>query len=418
MSLKFKIATNTFVQILGRFITAGTTFLITILIAREFGAEGYGEFTKIMTFVAFFYLISDFGLNAIAVKQISENEAEKEKIFANFLSLRIFSSVILVLLAIFIAAFLPYYQSQNQGFSSFVKLGIFIASFTIVTQAIFTTVNILFQKNLRYDLSVLSASTGTLFLLLWTIILISLGATLFLVIGGYIAGGVVMATMALFFARRFLKQLYLTFELKIWKKIFWQTLPLGLTLIFNLIYFRADMMILSFLRPNIEVGIYGLAYKFFEFPLAFATFFMNSTYPVILARVKDGDLKPLIKKLTIFLISAAFLITVIIFVAAPLLTLIKAEFSSSILALRVLSLSLPAFFLSSLFMWVLIAGGKQKLLAIFYGLSMLINVILNVVLIPRYGYLAAAGITGASEFLVLVLTGAGVIAFLKNCPRQ
>ncbi|KKU85598.1 MAG: Polysaccharide biosynthesis protein [Candidatus Gottesmanbacteria bacterium GW2011_GWA2_47_9] len=95
--------------------------------------------------------------------------------------------------------------------------------------------------------------------------------------------------------------------------------------------------------------------------------------------------------------------------------MIKSDFSASIPALRVLSLGLPFFFLTSLTMWTLIALKKQWALAGIYGLSMVINIALNLWLIPVYGYMAAAWITVLSEGVVLLLSG---IFLLKMFPPQ
>src|SRR3972149_4780052 len=115
MNLKIKIVANTLVQTLGRFISSGTTFLITVLVARQFGAEGYGEFTKIMTYVALFYLISDFGFNAVALKQMTEKEEEAGKAFRNLLGLRLFGALFLIFLALAALNFLPYNSFLTRG---------------------------------------------------------------------------------------------------------------------------------------------------------------------------------------------------------------------------------------------------------------------------------------------------------------
>ena len=420
MGLKFKIAANTLAQIIGKGITAGVTFLVTIFVARQFGAEGYGEFAKIMSYVAFFYLITDFGFNAIVIKQITDKEGETERFFRNLLGMRLGGSLILVFVALALLSFLPYSPSLNQGFSPLSKLGIVIATFTILTQALFLTANVLFQKNLRYDLSVLASSAGSISTLFFVFAFTSLRASLLLVIVSYAVGGVLMAGLALIFARRFLPQTGPLFDFSLWRKLFWQTLPLGATLVFNLIYFRIDIMILALLRANFEVGVYGLAYKFFEFPVTFVTFFMNSIYPVMLFRAKENNerLKSLIKKLVIFLVPLSLLLTLALILFAPYLTLIKPDFAPSVLALRILSFSLPLFFLSALFMWVLITLGKQKLLAIFYGFSMILNICLNLIFIPRYGYLAAAVITCLTELAIVLLTGTAAFSFLSPAIKE
>ena len=66
-----KVIANTVFQIIGKAITAATTFLLTIIIGRSLGPAGYGEFTKIFVFVGYFYAIYDFGLNNIFVKVTS-----------------------------------------------------------------------------------------------------------------------------------------------------------------------------------------------------------------------------------------------------------------------------------------------------------------------------------------------------------
>jgi len=191
-------------------------------------------------------------------------------------------------------------------------------------------------------------------------------------------------------------------------------LPLGLTLIFNLIYFKADALILSVFRPTSEVGIYGLAKSFFEFPLAVPTFFMNAVYPILLSAKRKAQSAKLIKKSAIFLLIFSLLFSVICYLLSPYLVLIKSDFADSVLIFRILSAYLPIFFLSSLFMWTLIALGKQKLLVLIYGKVMIINLLLNLFLIPRFGYLAATIILGISELMVLGLTGGFCLEFLKR----
>lgn len=413
MNQKQKIAFNTLVQIGGKLITAGVAFLITILVARQFGVEGYGEFTKIMTYVALFYLMGDFGFNAIILRQM-ETSSKGESLFSNLLGLRIILSVFLISLSFLILFFLPYNSLINQGFSPFVKLGIIIASLTILTQAIFTTTNVLFQKNLRYDQSVFAASFGSFITLISVAFFVFLRAPLLTIIASFIIGSTATAIVALNLASHW-EKIRLAFNFSLWRRLFWQTLPLGLTLIFNLVYFRLDTLILTLLRPTFEVGIYGLAYKFFEFPLAIPTFFMNSLYPVMLKyKESPAKLMSLVKKTSFFLLVLSLFLLIFLFFLAPLLTLIRSHFSLSVLAFRILIASLPLFFLSSLFMWLLIALEKQSLLAFLYGLTMVFNIILNLIFIPQYGYLAAAVTTGLTELLILILTGFWGWQFLKR----
>lgn len=416
MNLKLKIATNTLVQIIGRLITSGVTFLITVLVTRQFGLEGYGEFTKIMVYVALFYLISDFGFNAVVLKQMTEEEEKQEFLFSNLFGLRLIFALFLIFFALAILSFLPFNSYLNQGYSPTVKLGIIILSLTIITQAIFTTGNVIFQKKLRYDLSVLASSFGSALTAIFVLSFTYLTAPLLAIISSYIFGGIFMAAVSIYFVKKIIKNFRLGFNSVIWLKYFKQALPLSATLIFNLIYFRIDMFILSFTRPNIEVGIYGFAYKFFEFPLVIPTFLMNSIYPVMLLKEKEsrGKLVKIIKTTAAVLLILSVSLTVISIIFAPLITLVRSDVDRSITALRLLSFSLPLFFLSSLFMWALITIGKQKIMMLIYFFSMLLNIILNLVFIPRYGYMAAVITTIFSELIVVLLTGYALVNLLKR----
>lgn len=392
MSTRRVVAINTASQLIGKFLSAGTAFLVSFLVARNFGAEGFGEFTKITTYVAFFFFIADFGLNAIFLQQKTP--------FSILLGLRAAGGLLLIFLSLAILAFIPH--GQDQGYTGFVRLGIILFSPAIFFQGLITTTNAIFQKQLRYDLATMAITAGAagtivaLWIFQWSGILGSIFAL--------ITGSIVTAIAALFLSRQFVDSLSIRIRIPDMIKLFLPAVPLGLTLLFNLVYFHADSVILTITRSTTEVGIYGLAFKVFEVPLVIPTFFMNAVYPLML-KTKSENFVALFKKSFIALFITSLVSLIAMWFASPLLLFIRADFAASIGVLRVLSLGMPFFFMSSLVMWALIALKKQYLLAIIYGCSMLLNILLNIWLIPLYGYMAAAWITVVSEAVVLLFSG-------------
>ena len=85
-SLFRSIASNTLFQLVSKVITMTITFGLTFLISRDYGSYGYGLFTIFQSFPAVFYIISDFGLNAIGAREVSKNFKEINKIFNNILA--------------------------------------------------------------------------------------------------------------------------------------------------------------------------------------------------------------------------------------------------------------------------------------------------------------------------------------------
>ncbi len=404
MGFKFKVIYNTMIQTAGRLFTGVITYLITLLLVRQYGPIGFGEFIKILTFVSYFYIMADFGLNAVVVKQLEE-KVDNKYLLGNLLGLRMAISLVLIFVAVSLLAFLP--QGVNQGFTPVVRIGIIIGSLTILTQSIITTTNAYFQKTLRYDKSVLAAALGYLLSFLLAYIFASSQAPIFLLALAYVSGGVLTVAVSFWLLP---EKIIPQFDFFYWRSIFVKSLPLGLTLILNLVYFKADSFILTLLRSTEEVGVYGLAYKFFETALVFPTFFMNSMYPVFLAKLKirREDFLVIFKKSGVVLVFSSLLITAALYVFAPLLINFTSgpkslDFIGATGALRVLSLSLPFFFISSFLMWFLITHDKQKILVPIYTLSMFLNVVLNLVLIPVYGYMAAAVTTLMTEAFVTIL---------------
>ena len=390
--MKKIVAVNTVSQLIGKAISAATMFFVTLIVARNLGATGYGDFVKITTFVAFFYLIVDFGINAIFLQY------KEKEYWSALVILRLAGGALLIVVSLILLGFLP--GSSNQGYTPMVRLGILLFSPTILFQGLITTGNAIFQKRLRYDLATWAVFFGSVA----TILLLWKPANLLMVIGVVAAGTFVTAILSFLFATRLIGRDRYSPTVNQLKRLLIPSIPLGITLLFNLVYFRADSVVITLTRPTVEVGVYGLAYKVFEVILVFPTFFMNAVYPLML-RENHAQLKKIFMNSFLFLLLASLVSLTALWFLAPLLSMIRSDFAPSIGALRVLSLGLPFFFVTSTTMWALIALKKQFALAVIYGASMLVNVAGNILLVPRFGFMAAAWLTVACEGLVLVLSG-------------
>lgn len=402
------VARNTVFQMAGRLVAACATLAITVFVASRFGSTGYGEFVKITTFVAFFYLLADFGLNAIYLK--------KQSAWEDLLVLRILMCCVLVLVLIAVLTVLPF--GASQGYTAFARLGILLFAPSILFQAIITSTNAVFQKHLRYDIATAAIVIGSLVSVLFLLTAAAAGSSETGIILSVLSLLLGSAATALVGVSAVLAWFHKKHESPTFSRL-WSLLvagaPLGVTLLFNLVYFRIDSIILALTRSTQEVGIYGLAYKVFELPLVFPTFFMNAVYPIMLGVISDTSTSLSVNKreaisktfLRIFFRSAIFLsliafcLSLVFWFAAPALSIIRSEFATSVSLFRILLLSLPIFFMTSLTMWSLIALGKQRALVFIYGTSMLMNIGLNVALVPTFGAVAAAWITVVSEAMVL-----------------
>lgn len=397
-----KIIFNTGSQVIGKIVSAASTLIITLLIGRSLGPAGFGEFTKIFVFIGYFYTFADFGANSIFVREKSES-----KLFRVLIGLRLVVSLTLAISAVAISLLLPYNPQFETGFSPEVKLGIIFASLTIVTQALFTTANALFQKKLRYDLSALATIAGSLILIASTLYLYLTTASILPYVFAYIFGGITFVLVSfILIVDKFKQSVNPIFDKQQFRSLITLSWPIGIALILNLVYFRIDVLILANYKDSAQVGLYGLGFQFFQAALAVPIFFANALFPVLSDLFKKNiiEFNKTVKFSLVFLTLASFGLTVFLILVSYLIPIVyDPRYTGSGVALRILSLGMPFFFISALLWHLLIIYNKQKLLIYIYACGAVFNLVANLYFIPIYGFIAASIITVISEMIVTVL---------------
>ena len=414
---------NTFYQLVAKVVTTVSTLVVTILITKSFGVEGFGQFTIAMTYAALFYLAVDFGINAITTKELTHDPSLIPHYFKNLVAMRVALSLIVMFLGLFILLFLPY--------SNFLKIAVTISLFTILNQALFTSATAIFQTLLRYELAAIADIVGAITTLLLVILATYLGGNILLVLISFVLGGFLRILVGYKIISRHTSGFGLSWDFTLWKHLFILALPLGITAVFSQIIANSDKFLISIsdlpfgLTHEIASGYYGLAYKIFEVSLVVPAFFVNAAYPIMVKNSHEGPKKLLttIKKMYFAMLVLSLLAAVTGTVLTPSIIQIfksgKGDFSQSTQILQILISALPIFYLSAISLWLVITVGKQKLLVIIYGLAAVLNIVLNLIFIPVYGITTAAVTTILTEiFIVSFTTTIGMRTLLKEIKSQ
>lgn len=393
-----KISAQTLWQVLGKLSTSIASIFIIGLVARRYGEEGTGVFTLALTYLGFFYLAADFGLNTYVMPKLMGKDflANWVKLFG----LRLGLSTILVLICLAALPFLPFSDSE------LFRVSVWFGSLAIVASGVISSANAFFQSRLLYSFSSLAVfvnSVVTSILALFSVLVISYLPSLFLVhMLGLMAGAVV----SLLLVRLKTKSIRVVIDFRFIKQTLIGAWPISLTLLLNVVYFRIDGFILGAYRSFSEVGLYNLAFQIFQSALVFPTFIMNALYPILLKSYKKdmSFFKNQVKLAFLMLLGISILgvIATVVFGGWVVQILGGGGFEGSKEALNILAISFPAFFLSSLLMWLLIIFHKNKLMLIIYLMGLGINFGLNLYLIPRYSYIGAAWVTVICEYLILL----------------
>lgn len=395
MQVYKKIAVNTIYQVVARIAATGSSFFITLFIARHFGVSDYGDYAKVTAYISIFYLFVDLGLNSIFLQNDDAHVRFKDLLYA-----RLLLALGIVIVANAIGFVLPYNSVTGIGFSPMARLGIVIFSGTLITESILFSASVVFQRKLIYQSFMLATILGSLTTLILVVTFGLFHLPLLFVFVAFLLGAIIEVVFALLYTEE--KLFPISFESKFIKQLFYATLPVALMLIFNMIYFRVDMILLSLFKPSTDVALYDVSYRVFDFLIALPLFLSNVLYPKLIADEKNS--RNANSKLALYVGIFAFLGGAIAlpmwFVSPVIFEFIKPQFIGATTPMHLLLLSLPVFFITNILQWILIAKKRQKILAWIYGGLMLSNIILNVLFIPRYSYVASAIITGVSEAIV------------------
>ena len=180
--------------------------------------------------------------------------------------------------------------------------------------------------------------------------------------------------------------------------------PLFLSSFFTIFLNQTDILMLSYYLPADQIGIYSIANR-----LAVLVFFLaSSTFAIfspaiarLLGKDQREDIESLLNKVTrLILIGTIPIFLIITIFSKEALTIFGKEFTAGNTALLILASS---FLFNSLIGFagqILGVMGRSKLILINSLGASILNIVLNYVLIPRYGIIGAAMATGFSIFAI------------------
>ena len=196
-----------------------------------------------------------------------------------------------------------------------------------------------------------------------------------------------------------LKKSVSTPEILASKKLWTEATTLGLVLFLNQFYFRIDTVMLGVLASESEVGLYSVAFNLME-----GTFFIPT---IVMAAIFPGLSQA--KQFPVYFRKGAILLTLsgiaggvaVFFLADSIIRLFFAqEFQHSAAILHILSLAIPLVFLGYLMTQSLVALDHNRIYLVITSGGVLINVLLNLWLIPEHGASGAAVATVITEALI------------------
>jgi O-antigen/teichoic acid export membrane protein len=397
-------------------VAAGSKILGTLLgfvilkkLTVHLGQADFGYYSVALAYFAFFNSLGDWGIYQTVTRKISRPGADEAKILGNAFGLRIAISASLVLLASLVSwLFLWAPFLEDSIYPDKLFLAIILAAVAAFFSSSYAFLNSLFQKKLLTDRVAVVELLGKV---------VQAGLIILGVVKGWglvFFVGVMVVFMFFNWVGVYLQAQRLVsfrpnFDWDYWKKFLRQSYPIGLSILVTFAYFKADTILLSFLKPDSpgDVGIYQAAYKIIDNLSFFPGMIVGLATPMFAFNFVENKIK--FKRLVnqTFRIFSALVIPLIVgtqLLAEDIILLVTSpEFIDSAQVLKIIIFAIGFIFFGQLFNSVLIVSNLQKDLFRNLLICALFSVSLNLIFIPQYSYLATSTVSVLTEALVVIL---------------
>ena len=400
MELTQKVAKNTSYYTIALIIQKVISFGYFSYLAVQIGADSLGKYTFALSFTTIFAVIIDLGLANVITREIAKFQGKAGEYLTAVLAVKIPLSILTYLIVVGLINLMgnPEVTRQLVYISGIIMV---IDSFTLTFYAIFRGFH-----NLRVEsigtiiFQILVAGSG--------IVLVQLTHDVRLLILAVLLGSAFNLFYSMILLLKRLKiKLTLKADKSLLKSLLIITIPFALAGIFTRVYGYIDSVFLHQFVSDEAVGHYSIPYKI-TFALQFIPLaFIAALYPAFSTFFNDSKemLKMTFQKSIIYLAIIAVPITFGIMALADkvILHVYSEEYLASILPLQILMSSLTLLFINFPLGALLNACNRQVRNTINIGVVMVINIVLNLYLIPKYGVAGAASASSISTLIMFVL---------------
>jgi len=395
---KQTIAKNTFWLGVAEGITRFLKLFLIIYVARILGATEYGKFTFALAFVSLFAIFSDFGISTITTREIARDK-DKEREFPIILSLKLVLSIGTLFL-ICIGSFFITPDPVIRAIIWILGIYIIVSSFSSIIYAFFQA-----RQKMEYEAwsKILQAIVVTC---AGFFVLYNLPSVQNLSLSYLFASLIALIFILLLFHLKVCR-LRLSFNKNIWQNILTLSWPLAIGGAMSSICANTDSIMMGYLGQITQTGWYNAAQRITAVAFIPASLIATSFFPVLSKFL--GESKEKLQK------SWSYLMETMVFLSMPLIVggialapkiidlVYDPSYFPSVLVFQILIIGTGIGILNIPFGHVLVVLNQQKKVFWIIFFSAVLNVILNLILIPSYSLYGAALASLIAMLLMLFL---------------
>lgn len=395
-----KVARNTLVQIGGHGFGLLVSVATTTMVARYLGVGSFGVYSLLAVVFALVAGVSTGSLESVAVRQLSGRAEPERGMLERLIGLRLALSTGLALAIVAGSLALP--------LSTDVRLAVLILAAVSVAGALQGTLVTVLQARLQFVVpAAVDAVTRVVMLVGYVVTLLLIvpegKPTVAVAVAPLLLGALTGVALTWRILRRRGIGVGVAFDRAAWTRLAAETAPLAALQVLGVVNYRLDIVALGVLSGTEAAGIYGIAYRFVDAALPLAAFFAAALFP-LLARDVAGSADRVQRALSTVLIATPCVVLPLVVLAPRLVELVGgSDYGPAGLPLRILAVSLPFSAVAMLLVSLLVAHRRERSVLPLVVFSILLNLGLNLALIPGYGVAGSAAATLVAEAVGCVL---------------
>lgn len=384
-------------QVVARVLNALLGVGVTIALVRGLGPRGYGDWSALLAVIAIVGYLTSLGLDEVAVRQAAMDRPRESTWMSALVSLQLMMSVP-VTIAVLVVTLVIAHDGPT-------RVAALLLSFTCSFSAL-GSVRAVFQLRIRNRWT---AGFELLNGLLWAIGVFAIaaaGAGIAAFAAAFLAASAIVNVAQVVLARRQIP-LRLRDAGPARVHLLRIGVPFAIASLLYLSYTQIDQVLVFELAGRRAAGLYGAASKVFARALVIPGSILATMFPVIAAAYKEDivRMRALIQTaVEVLLVATLPIVALVAVVGRPLMRLLfGAAFAPAGPALSVLMMTFAISAFSYVAGDLVIVLRLQRRYIVYATVGLILNVALNVVLIPSYGFMAAAWVGLFTELLVIGL---------------
>lgn len=390
---KQTVAKNTFWMGVGTIASRIIKSIIIIYAARVLGAENYGIFSYALSLAALFSIFADIGMTAILTRETVREPHMLQKNISTAFVIKLCLTAGSMLL---VGGVAPFFATVK-GATSLLPLAALLIAFDSLRDFSASITRAWEKMEIEAGINMVTGIGITIF----GLAAIFISPTPMMLMIGYVAGAGLGLLVAGILLGKYLKNFWLHFDKVLAIRLLKESLPFALMLILNALTVNIDAVMIGWIKGTEAVGLYAAAQRPILLIYMASSLLASSAFPLIARHAKNDDVK--VKSITEKILTISVLSSAPIFVGGAILSsqIISLVFGSGYLAasntFAVLLFTVVLVFPAATMMNTIFAYGEQKMMMYSLLIGGISNVILDYILINRFGIVGSAYATILSQ---------------------